>query len=50
MIERALGRLSRDTYERAVRAARLPDVIRGYEDIKLRNVDKYREEVRALGV
>jgi len=50
MIERALGGLSRDTYERAVRAARLPDVIRGYEDIKLRNVDKYREEVRALGV
>ena len=50
MIERALGGLARDTYERAVRAARLPDVIRGYEDIKLRNVDKYREEVRALGV
>ncbi len=50
MIERALGTLSRDTYERAVRAARLPDVIRGYEDIKLRNVEKYRDEVRALGV
>ena len=50
MIGRAVGGLSRDTYERAVRAARLPDVIRGYEDIKLRNVDKYREEVRALGV
>ena len=32
------------------RLARLPDVIRGYEDIKLRNVEKYREEVRALGV
>jgi indolepyruvate ferredoxin oxidoreductase len=50
MIERTLGGLSRDTYERAVRAARLPDVIRGYEDIKLGNVDKYREEVRALGL
>ena len=50
LIERVLGGLSADTYERAVRAARLPDVIRGYEDIKLRNVEKYREEVRALGV
>ena len=50
MIERTLGGLSPDTYERAVRAARLPDLIRGYEDIKLRNVEKYREEVRALGV
>jgi indolepyruvate ferredoxin oxidoreductase len=49
LIERALQGLSRETYERAVRAARLPDLIRGYEDIKLRNVDKYREEVRALG-
>jgi indolepyruvate ferredoxin oxidoreductase len=50
LIERALGGLSRDTYERAVKAARLPDTIRGYEDIKLRNVEQYREEVRALGV
>jgi indolepyruvate ferredoxin oxidoreductase len=50
MVERTLGGLALDTYERAVRAARLPEVIRGYEDIKLRSVDKYREEVRALGV
>jgi indolepyruvate ferredoxin oxidoreductase len=50
VIDRALSGLSRDTYERAVRAARLPDLVRGYEDIKLRNVEKYREEVRALGV
>jgi indolepyruvate ferredoxin oxidoreductase len=50
MIDRALSGLSRDTYERAVRAARLPDLVRGYEDIKLRNVEKYRQEVRVLGV
>jgi indolepyruvate ferredoxin oxidoreductase len=50
MIERALDGLSRDTYERAVKAARLPDLIRGYEDIKLRNVEKYRDEIRTLGV
>jgi indolepyruvate ferredoxin oxidoreductase len=50
LIERALSGLSRETHERAVRAARLPDVIRGYEDIKLRSVEKYREEVRALSL
>ena len=38
------------TYERAVTLARLPDLIRGYEDIKLANVEKFRAEVRALGV
>jgi indolepyruvate ferredoxin oxidoreductase len=50
LIERTLDGLSRESYERAVQAARLPDVIRGYEDIKLRSVEKFREEVRALGV
>jgi indolepyruvate ferredoxin oxidoreductase len=50
LIERLLSGLSAQTYERAVRAARLPDLIRGYEDIKLGNVEKYRQEVRALGV
>jgi indolepyruvate ferredoxin oxidoreductase len=50
MIERTLSTLAPDTHERAVRAARLPDLIRGYEDIKLRGVEKYREEVRTLGV
>jgi indolepyruvate ferredoxin oxidoreductase len=50
LIERALSRLSHDAYERAVQAARLPDLIRGYEDVKLRSVQKFRDEVRALGV
>ncbi len=50
MIERTLDGLAPDTYERAVRAARLPDLIRGYEDIKLRTVETYRAEVRTLGV
>jgi indolepyruvate ferredoxin oxidoreductase len=50
MIERVLDGLSPDTYERAVQAARLPDLVRGYEDIKLRSVEKYRDQVRALGV
>jgi indolepyruvate ferredoxin oxidoreductase len=50
LIERTLPGLGPATYERAVTAARLPDLIRGYEDIKLGNVEKFRAEVRALGV
>jgi indolepyruvate ferredoxin oxidoreductase len=50
LVERTLTGLSRDTYEHAVRVARLPDVIRGYEDIKLRNVETFRAEARSLGV
>jgi indolepyruvate ferredoxin oxidoreductase len=49
LIEKALGGLSPDSYARAVKLAALPDVIRGYEDIKLRNVAKFREQVKALG-
>jgi indolepyruvate ferredoxin oxidoreductase len=49
LMERAVTDLRPETYERAVRLAALPDVIRGYEDVKLRNVKKFREEVRALG-
>jgi indolepyruvate ferredoxin oxidoreductase len=49
LIEKALAGLSPDSYDRAVKLAALPDVIRGYEDIKLGNVAKFREQVRALG-
>ena len=45
----ALVGLSPESYERAVKVASLPDMIRGYEDIKLRNVQRFRDEVRALG-
>ena len=50
LIDRALAGLSPATYEKAVTLARLPDVIRGYEDIKLRSVEKFREDARTLGV
>ena len=49
LVEKALVGLSLDTYDRAVQLAELPDVVRGYEEIKLRNVDAYHEQVRALG-
>jgi indolepyruvate ferredoxin oxidoreductase len=50
LLERLLDGLSPATYERAVTAARLPDGIRGYEDVKLRTVEKFREQVRTLGL
>jgi len=49
LVEKALVGLSPETHARAVKLANLPDVIRGYEEIKLRNVAKFRDEVRALG-
>ncbi len=49
LIEKALAGLTEATYERAVKLAGLPDLIRGYEEIKLRNVRRFRDEVRALG-
>ena len=37
-------------YDRAVTVAALPDVVRGYEGVKLANVDAYRARLRELGV
>jgi indolepyruvate ferredoxin oxidoreductase len=49
LVEKAMAGLSPESYDRAVKLAALPDVVRGYEDIKLRNVGKFREQVKALG-
>jgi indolepyruvate ferredoxin oxidoreductase len=49
LVERALETLSPETHARAVRLASLPDLIRGYEEVKLRTVQRFRDEVRALG-
>ncbi|GGC72859.1 indolepyruvate ferredoxin oxidoreductase family protein [Hoyosella rhizosphaerae] len=37
--------LSESNIPGAVETAKLPDMVRGYEDIKLRNIDKYRAEL-----
>ncbi|MGQ4597411.1 indolepyruvate ferredoxin oxidoreductase family protein [Nocardia sp. R6R-6] len=37
-------------YDRAVAAAGLADIVRGYEDIKLANIAVYAERLRALGI
>jgi indolepyruvate ferredoxin oxidoreductase len=47
-VDRALSGLTPATYELAVGLARLPDLVRGYEDIKLRNVERFREEALKL--
>ncbi len=47
-VEAELVDLSADSIDRALAIARLPDLIRGYEQIKLDNVARFREEVRRL--
>jgi indolepyruvate ferredoxin oxidoreductase len=49
LVDKALVDLSEAGYERAVNLANLPDLIRGYEDVKLGNVKRFRDAVRALG-
>ena len=48
MIEDELENLTLDSYGRASKLAALPDMIRGYEGVKMGNVEMYREEVRKL--
>jgi indolepyruvate ferredoxin oxidoreductase len=49
LIEKALSDLSPENYSQAVNLANLPDMIRGYDDIKLANVEAFWEKVQALG-
>jgi indolepyruvate ferredoxin oxidoreductase len=50
IVERALERLAADpeAYELVVGLCELPDVVRGYEEIKLRNVERFQREAEAL--
>lgn len=48
------GEIDRDRLDAAVALAELPDMVRGYESIKMANVERYRAELSrqrgALGV
>jgi indolepyruvate ferredoxin oxidoreductase len=48
MIDDTLRRLRADNHAAAVELLELPDVIRGYEEIKLRNVMLFRKRAQAL--
>jgi indolepyruvate ferredoxin oxidoreductase len=48
LVRDALAKLSPASHAAAVELCELPDVIRGYEEIKLRNVELFRERARTL--
>jgi indolepyruvate ferredoxin oxidoreductase len=48
MIGEALARLTPDSHATALELLELPDVIRGYEEIKLRNVALFRKRAQPL--
>jgi indolepyruvate ferredoxin oxidoreductase len=48
LVEAALGGLTPESHDRAVELAGLPDEIRGYEDIKLESIARFRERAKAL--
>jgi indolepyruvate ferredoxin oxidoreductase len=48
MLDGAIERLTPETHALVVRVAELPDMVRGYERIKLDNVERYRTEAKRL--
>ena len=50
MVGGLVANLSAESYDTAVAAASAPDLVRGYEDVKLRNVELYVERLSELGV
>ena len=49
LVFEALETLTADNYARAAKLAALPDMIRGYDEVKLANVERFWREVKALG-
>ena len=48
LVDRSLERLTPVTHATVAEIAELPDVVRGYEDIKLENVETFRAQAAAL--
>jgi len=48
LVDHLIGRLSPATAALAVQLASLPDVVRGYEEVKLRNVESYHQSMAEL--
>lgn len=49
LVFEALEDLSAENYARLVKLAALPDMIRGYDEVKLKNVERFWEAARGLG-
>ncbi|HUR51796.1 MAG TPA: indolepyruvate ferredoxin oxidoreductase family protein [Mycobacteriales bacterium] len=50
LVERLTASLDAGSYPTAVAAAGASEQVRGFEDVKLRNVEKYRETLASLGL
>jgi len=50
LVERLTASLTDGSYPTAVAAAAAGELVRGYEDVKLRNVERYRDALAALGL
>ena len=48
LVSEALAALTPDTHGTAVELCELPDMVRGYEDIKLESVERFRERAAEL--
>src|SRR4051794_39600335 len=48
LVWRSLEQLRPETHTTVATVAGLPDMVRGYEDIKLRNVERFRAEAERL--
>jgi len=48
LVDHLIGRLSPATAALAVKIASLPDVVRGYEEVKMRNVESYHQSLAEL--
>ncbi len=48
LVEKGLSAMDEGNYGTVAALCDLPDVVRGYEDIKLANVDLYRQQAQAL--
>ena len=49
LITAAADDLDAENYARAAQLAKLPDMIRGYDEVKLANVERFWQEVERLG-
>ncbi|MEV0293935.1 indolepyruvate ferredoxin oxidoreductase family protein [Nocardia sp. NPDC050710] len=50
MVTALAADLDPSNYDRALEAAGLTDIVRGYEDVKLATVELYRDRLRGLGI